>query len=639
MTDWLRLAFALVVVLWPGRAVARALGQRTVSAALAWGLVAIGIGLAVTFAVRGSLLLAFGIEMGIGVVALSWKPWRQLQEPRAGGLVALAGLAFGGALWFVSGPIGGDGLFHLARVRKLDAFGDLSLRSVDEFANGGLHPGYAFPLWHGFLALLAKVGGLDPTIVMRFGPSLLVVLAFLVAWEAGLAVFGAVWGGFAVLLAQVALYGLAAGHGGGYTVLTNPGTAVRQLLAPAGIALFFGAAARRDPAAWLTVAALFLVATLIHPAFALFILIPLAGYVVVRALTARSEAAGALGALVAAAVPFGAVLLWLRPIVAETAAHTPDADEQARALRQYADQLHVLGDGSYRLSADVLGRGGAVAVAALLSVPLAGLAARRRWGAFVLGGSLVVLALMLVPWLFTHFSDAVTLSQSRRAAGFLPFAFAFAGGAWALARLGGVLALPAALGLGIAFQLVWPGDFGGKTLEAGAGWATWVAAIGGAAALVLGVLVRPRLEERRTLFAGLAAALFVLPVAVHGFSEWTPPKRIGAGKLTPGLVEAVRARVPKGDVVWSNPATSYELAAYAPVYIAVAPPAHVANTDANRPYERLARWKEFRRTGDLAIPRRAGARWLVVQASRRPPIRGLRPVYQDPEYALYRLYR
>jgi len=465
------------------------------------------------------------------------------------------------------------------------------------------------------------------------------VLAFLVAWEAGLAVFGAVWGGFAVLLAQVALYGLAAGHGGGYTVLTNPGTAVRQLLAPAGIALFFGAAARRDPAAWLTVAALFLVATLIHPAFALFILIPLAGYVVVRALTARSEAAGALGALVAAAVPFGAVLLWLRPIVAETAAHTPDADEQARALRQYADQLHVLGDGSYRLSADVLGRGGAVAVAALLSVPLAGLAARRRWGAFVLGGSLVVLALMLVPWLFTHFSDAVTLSQSRRAAGFLPFAFAFAGGAWALARLGGVLALPAALALGIAFQLVWPGDFGGKTLEAGAGWATWVAAIGGAAALVLGVLVRPRLEERRTLFAGLAAALFVLPVAVHGFSEWTPPKRIGAGKLTPGLVEAVRARVPKGDVVWSNPATSYELAAYAPVYIAVAPPAHVANTDANRPYERLARWKEFRRTGDLAIPRRAGARWLVVQASRRPPIRGLRPVYQDPEYALYRLYR
>ena len=48
-----------------------------------------------------------------------------------------------------AGRSAGDGLFHLARVRKLDAFGDLSLRAVDEFADGGLHPGYAFPLWHG----------------------------------------------------------------------------------------------------------------------------------------------------------------------------------------------------------------------------------------------------------------------------------------------------------------------------------------------------------------------------------------------------------------------------------------------------------------------------------------------------------
>ena len=39
---------------------------------------------------------------------------------------------------------------------RLD-LGDLSLAPVDEFADGGLHPGYAFPLWHGFLALVAKV--------------------------------------------------------------------------------------------------------------------------------------------------------------------------------------------------------------------------------------------------------------------------------------------------------------------------------------------------------------------------------------------------------------------------------------------------------------------------------------------------
>ena len=62
-----------------------------------------------------------------------------------------------------SGVVAGDGLFHLARVRKLVELGDLHLRTVDEFADGGLHPGYAFPLWHGFLALVAKVSGLDPT--------------------------------------------------------------------------------------------------------------------------------------------------------------------------------------------------------------------------------------------------------------------------------------------------------------------------------------------------------------------------------------------------------------------------------------------------------------------------------------------
>ena len=69
--------------------------------------------------------------------------------------VAGAGALLGLLLWHVAGEIGGDGLFHLARVRKLDAFDSLSLDAVNEFADGGLHPGYAFPLWHGFLALVA----------------------------------------------------------------------------------------------------------------------------------------------------------------------------------------------------------------------------------------------------------------------------------------------------------------------------------------------------------------------------------------------------------------------------------------------------------------------------------------------------
>ena len=65
----------------------------------------------------------------------------------------------------------------LARVRKLVDLTSLHLRTVDEFKDGGLHPGYAFPLWHGFLALVTKVSGLDPSIVLRREASVLVPLA------------------------------------------------------------------------------------------------------------------------------------------------------------------------------------------------------------------------------------------------------------------------------------------------------------------------------------------------------------------------------------------------------------------------------------------------------------------------------
>ena len=67
----------------------------------------------------------------------------------------------------MAGQVEGDGLFHLARIRKLMAFDSLHLRTVDEFRDGGLHPGYAFPLWHGFLAGVARIAGVDPEQVVR----------------------------------------------------------------------------------------------------------------------------------------------------------------------------------------------------------------------------------------------------------------------------------------------------------------------------------------------------------------------------------------------------------------------------------------------------------------------------------------
>src|SRR4029453_10533803 len=98
-------------------------------------------------------------------------------------------------LWHVAGEIGGDGLFHLARVRKLEAFDSLSLEAVDEFADGGPHAGYA--------------------LFRRVGPAV------------------------AVVCAQVGVTALAPAHGGAYTALDLPATASRQLLVPAALALAF----------------------------------------------------------------------------------------------------------------------------------------------------------------------------------------------------------------------------------------------------------------------------------------------------------------------------------------------------------------------------------------------------------------
>jgi hypothetical protein len=323
----------------------------------------------------------------------------------------------------------------------------------------------------------------------------------------------------------------------------------------------------------------------------------------------------------------------------------PLADESVRdthgfqhGIERYPGQFDVFGPHSFRIAPELIDRRGAIAVAALAVVPLAGLARRSRWAAFVLGGTVPLLALALWPRLFVHFAHVVSISQARRAFGFLPLPYALAGGAAVLARLLGPLVVPVGLAAGIALQIAYPGNFGYE-FGSGGGPAivVWWALFGGSAALVWGAIARrPGDFERRGLLAGLACLLFVLPVATHGFSRWSQQGG-GGQELSPGLVHALRAVVPQRAIVFSDPETSYRIAAAAPVYVANAPPGHVADTKANRPYARQADAKRFQRTGDLAIPRRYGAGWLVVDAKRAPPKPALQQVYGDARYTLYTL--
>jgi hypothetical protein len=605
--DYLRLAFATGVVLLPGALVARALGRLSAAATLAFGLAAIFAAWAVVFTVHGDIRLALWVLGAIGVAALAANARRPAPppRPRGGALVLAGGLGLGIALWHVAGAVTGDGLFHLARVRKLVELGDLHLRTLDEFADGGLHPGYAFPLWHGFDALVAQVSGLDPGVVVGHEASLLAPLACLVGWEAGVALFGSAAAGVSVLAAELGLYVLAAGHGGSWTSLALPATAGRQLLLPAALALFFTFAETRSAAAGLALAGAFGALTLVHVTYAVFALIPLGALMLVRLGEWRTW----LLAGTAAVVPTLGALLWLRPLANESLAHDPTRQALAAGLQKYALELDVWSVDRFRIAPQLVSRTGAVAVAALVLVPLAGLAIRRRWSAYVLGGSVAMLALLLVPTLFVHFSRLFSLSQSRRAAGFVPLPFAFAGGLALLAR--SWLAAPAALAAGIVLEREWPGEFGYGLAGSGPRAVTWLAFAGGAAALAAGLvfLRRTAVREHHGL-AALAAALFVAPVAVHAAVHWSPLLADDPRALSPELLRELRA-VPPRAVIIAAPQVSYRLLAAAPVYVVAAPPVHVANTRANEPYRRVKDVEAWLAGRDPGVARRYGATWAV----------------------------
>ena len=325
--------------------------------------------------------------------------------------------------------------------------------------------------------------------------------------------------------------------------------------------------------------------------------------------------------------------LVLIPVIRSTASVSPDADERERGLEQYAGQLNVRSPDSFSVAPELFSRAGSVAVAALLLLPLAAFAARRRWAAFAVGGALAIFAVTLLPFLFTPFSDVVSLSQSRRLAGFLPFGIALAGGMGVLAARLGRATAPVALLAGVLFQVLYPGDFGYTLEDGGPAWVTWFAVLGCLAALGYGLLGHAPLGAR----AGVAAALLLLPTYVHGFGHWTSSPARRASPLSDGLVQALRQRTTEGEIVYADPEASYRIGAAAPLFVCVNPPGHVADTERNRPRERVQEFRRFARTGDLAIPRACDATWLVVDRSRFDLAPKLDPVYEDARWRLYRL--
>ena len=343
----LRLAVATAIVLAPGWTVARAIGLRGVSVTLAWSLALIFGALAVTFAIGAGLGVTLVLLLASGLVAAPFAiRARPERAPSGRWKVAAAGGLLGLLLWHVAGAVGGDGLFHLARVRKLVDFGDLSLKAVGEFADGGLHPGYAFPLWHGFLALVAKVALVDPADVVLHEPTVLVPhrrAGGVRGWARALP--GRRAGGRDRDRVGRARHPCA-GHGGAYTALALPATASRQILVPAALALAIGYVASPSRAALASTAAAGLALAVVHPTYALFLWLPFGGFLVVRWLWTRAGGAAdrararrprrARRAVPALAPARGSrhrlALAGARPRLPAGCASTPDSSTSARRI-------------------------------------------------------------------------------------------------------------------------------------------------------------------------------------------------------------------------------------------------------------------------------------------------------------------
>jgi hypothetical protein len=173
------------------------------------------------------------------------------------------------------------------------------------------------------------------------------------------------------------------------------------------------------------------------------------------------------------------------------------------------------------------------------------------------------------------------------------------------------LVVPLALAAGVVLELLWPGDFAYGLRHGGPGWAAWTALLGGAAALAAALLFRPHPPREHHALAAAGVALFVLPIAVHGFAHWSARTPVDTQALSPRLVHALRTRVPKGAIVLAPLQVSYRVVADAPLYVVGLPVSHVANTRANLPYVRRRAVLHWVATDDPAVARRYGATWAI----------------------------
>jgi hypothetical protein len=644
-------AAGVLVLLLPGALILRALHwPESIAVAVAGSLLlstaVAAVSLAAAFLVNGSFTVALVVGGTITLVALGLAalgPPMRLDRSDVPwlGAVSLAVLPLATIIGLRHTVVRHDNLFHLGRVVKLEQLPELtSLASVGEFRDGGLHPGYAFPVWHAVTAAIARLGGVDGSLVILHLGQVLAPVAVVLAYGVGRMLFNSRFGGVATAVLQLAVWSYEGTRSPLWSA-ADPETASRALLVPALIVLLFAYVDEGERRLLAPIAAGALALAFLHANYAPYLLLVLAGYVGAELAVNRSGRPAVRLAVPAAlvAVAAAAYMLSTWPVIADLVTRSPGADTLARDFTHFSRSFEGTPE-SFRQAPGAIARGGAV-IAGLLCLPLVAVLARRRFGAFAAGGSLAILVLVLTPALFTPFAELTSLSQARRLTGFLPVAVALAAGAVLAGRLR-LVGVTAVAVLGTALGLLYPEQQTYQVLYPGPGWVAWVALGGGFLGLAWAAWKRPWGPDatRWTVAAAVALAAPLLAASAPPLER----QNAGVRRLTAGLVEQLRELEPGRETVFASPRVSYRVAAAAPVYIASAPLSHVAQTRENRVFARLDDGYRFFSPGlsseeRLRMLGKYGAGWVVVfrrRESIEPAPASFRCVYADRRYILYR---
>ena len=551
-------------MLLPGSLVARALGLRGVSATLAWRSPPSRRRSAVVFAssTRRSRWRS-SCSSSSRSSRCRFAPRRRAGPARG----RLAGRVAGGgvaarraALARRRRVVRRRALPPRARAQAASSSTGSRSRQSNEFADGGLHPGYAFPLWHGFLALVAKLAGVDPALVVQHEATLLVPLAVRSSRTRP---------AYALFRSRLARRRRAR-RAGRADRLRRRVTAARtrrsrcpaprraSSLVPAALALVFALRARRRRRPLLAAIAAGRARARARPPDVRGLPLPAA-----RRLPRRARRCGRAGGR-GGSRPRSPrspcrrrrVVAWLLPIVRDTASHTPDGRGAARARsRTTRDQLDVCSDEATASRPEVFGAAARSRSPRSLLVPLAALACAGAGRAFVLGGSLAVLAVDARAVALHALLRRSSRSRSRGAppASCRSRSRSRAGSPCSPRCCAASCSAARARPPGIVLQARVPRRLRLPARGRRARAVTWFARR----------RRRDRARARRVAYAAgstssgtgrsaLAAALFVLPVASHGFAHWN--RRAGATRRAHARARATRCATtcPKRDVVFSD---------------------------------------------------------------------------------------